>query len=305
MSLLLRCYRQTWVAILSLLLAGQASAVTIEHEKGSHEFKTTPKRVVVLGMGSLDVLDRLGIKPVGTPHSLLPEHLKKYAKTTLNTGNVSEPDFEAVFSMKPDVIIAENRMLPLYDELDEIAPTVMFYIQGGNYWEDAKKNWRMMGALFDKQVTAEEVISGMEQQLKTARGKAQKAHLSALMLMNNGNNLAMFNKGSRFSIIFDEFGFNESSSQKVAPVTGSHGNLISFEYVADANPDVIFVLDREQAIGKSAGKAQVMFDNPLVNKTQAAKNQKMVFVDPNSWYIAMGGMTATETMINDINQALN
>ncbi len=259
----------------SLALAAQASAVTIQHFKGTSEFDDTPKRVVVLGNGSLDVLDRIGVKPVGAPHSLLPEYLADYNQTTGNTGSVGEPDFEAIFTLKPDVIIAENRMLRVYDDLNQIAPTVMFYVDNGQYWQDAQKNWRMLGKLFDKQSEVEALIAETQQQLDNASSKVAKQKLNALMLMNNGSNVAMFNKGSRFSIVFDDFGFAESSSKKVAPIEGSHGNLISFEYVADAQPEVIFILDREQAIGGSVGKAKELFNNPLVAQRQQRKTTRL------------------------------
>lgn len=289
----------------TLALAAQASAVTIQHFKGTSEFDSTPKRVVVLGNGSLDVLDRIGVKPVGAPHSLLPEYLADYKQTTGNTGSVGEPDFEALFTLKPDVIIAENRMLRVYDDLNQIAPTVMFYVDNGQYWQDTQANWRMLGKLFDKQDEVEALIAETQQQLDSASSKVAKQNLNALMLMNNGSNVAMFNKGSRFSIVFDDFGFAESTSKKVAPIEGSHGNLISFEYVADAQPEVIFILDREQAIGRSVGKAKELFNNPLVDSTPAAKNNKIVYIDPNAWYISGGGVTATQTMISDIDKALN
>ncbi|MCW8349136.1 ABC transporter substrate-binding protein [Vibrio sp. ZSDZ65] len=286
------------------MFVGHAFAVTIDHYKGSVEFKETPKRVVVLGNGSLDVLDRIGVQPVGAPHGLLPSYLTQYKTSTSNTGSVSEPDFETIYTLKPDVIIAENRMLRIYDELNEIAPTVMFYVDNGQYWQDTQANWRMLGQLFDKEQEVEALIEETQSQLTTAADQVEEEQLNALMLMNNGNNVAMFNKGSRFSIIFDDFNFAESNSQNVAPVEGSHGNLISFEYISDAKPDVIFILDREQAIGRSVGKAKEMFNNPLVNSTPAAKAKKVVFIDPNAWYLSGGGVTATQTMISDITSAL-
>ncbi|MFH0263399.1 siderophore ABC transporter substrate-binding protein [Vibrio barjaei] len=289
----------------SFAMVANASAVTIQHFKGTSEFDETPKRVVVLGNGSLDVLDRLGVKPVGAPHSLLPDYLAKYKASTGNTGSVGEPDFEAIFTLKPDVIIAENRMLRVYDELNKIAPTVMFYVDNGEYWQDTQANWRMLGELFDKEAEAEALIAETQAQFDKTASVVSKQDLNALMLMNNGNNVAMFNKGSRFSIVFDDFGFGESTSQSVAPIQGSHGNLISFEYVADAKPEVIFILDREQAIGRSVGKAKELFNNPLVNSTPAAQNKKIVYINPNAWYISGGGVTATQTMIADIDKALN
>ncbi len=281
-----------------------AHAVTIKHVKGTTEFSSVPKRVVVLGNASLDVLDRLGIQPVGAPHSLLPPYLKKYEQSAKNTGTTAEPDFETVFALKPDVIIAENRMLKIYDEIKQIAPTVMFYIDSGNYWQDAQKNWRMLGKLFSKEAEIEQLISELQGKISLTGDLVSQQQLDALMIMNNGNNLAMFNKGSRFSLIFDEFGFGQSSSENVAPIKGNHGNLISFEYIADAKPDVMFVMDREQAIGRSSGKAQALFNNPLVNRTPAAINNKLIFIDSNAWYISTGGITATELMVLDARKAL-
>ncbi|MGF1777097.1 siderophore ABC transporter substrate-binding protein [Vibrio nomapromontoriensis] len=296
--------RATIVVAACSMFVGHAFAVTIDHYKGSVEFKEIPKRVVVLGNGSLDVLDRIGVQPIGAPHGLLPSYLTQYKTSTSNTGSVSEPDFETIYTLKPDVIIAENRMLRIYDELNEIAPTVMFYVDNGQYWQDTQANWRMLGQLFDKEKEVETLIEETQSQLTTAADQVKEEQLNALMLMNNGNNVAMFNKGSRFSIIFDDFNFAESNSQNVAPVEGSHGNLISFEYISDAKPEVIFILDREQAIGRSVGKAKEMFNNPLVNSTPAAKAKKVVFIDPNAWYLSGGGVTATQTMISDITSAL-
>ncbi len=159
----------------SFAMIASASAITIQHFKGTAEFDETPKRVVVLGNGSLDVLDRLGVQPVGAPHSLLPDYLAKYKESTSNTGSVGEPDFEAIFTLKPDVIIAENRMLRVYDDLNKIAPTVMFYVDNGEYWKDAQANWRMLGKLFDKEAEVEALIAETQAQFdKTAAEVSNK-----------------------------------------------------------------------------------------------------------------------------------
>jgi len=292
----------TLLALLAVILPAQA--ISIKHLKGSANFNEVPKRVVVLGNASLDVLDRLGIHVIGAPHSLLPNYLADYQHSTQNTGTTAEPDFEAIFTLKPDVIIAENRMLKIYDDITQIAPTIMFYIDSGNYWQDAQKNWRMLGKLFNKEIEVEALISEIQLKITNIGQQVTEQQLTALMIMNNGNNLAMFNKGSRFSLIFDKFSFAQSSSINIAPIKGNHGSLISFEYIADAKPDVMFVMDREQAIGRSSGKAQALFNNPLVNATPAAINNRLIFINSNAWYISTGGITATELMIADAQKAL-
>lgn len=289
---------------LSFTMAVQAETVTVEHVKGTAQFAEIPQRVVVLGFGSLDVLDKIGVKPVGAPHSLMPDYLESYKETTANTGSLSEPDFEAIYMLKPDVIIAENRMLKVYDKLAQIAPTIMFSIEGDNYWADAQENWRALGQLFDKQAEVEAIIEETQTSITAVNDKVASEQTSAMMLMNNGNNIAMFNKGSRFSIIFDDFGFVESKSAAVAPIKGSHGNLISFEYIADAKPEVLYVLDREKAIGKSEGRAQQLFNNPLVAATPAAQKGNIVYLDSSAWYLAGGGVTAIHRMLGDIERTI-
>lgn len=288
----------------SLMMTAQAETVTIEHVKGTAQFDEVPQRVVVLGFGSLDVLDKIGVKPVGAPHSLMPDYLTSYKETTANTGSLSEPDFEAIYMLKPDVIIAENRMLKVYDKLAQIAPTIMFSIEGDKYWTDAQQNWRALGQLFDKQAEIEAIIAETQDSIAAVNDKVTSGETTAMMLMNNGNNIAMFNKGSRFSIIFDDFGYVESKSATVAPIKGTHGNLISFEYIADAKPEVLYVLDREKAIGKSEGRAQQLFDNPLVAATPAAQQGNIVYLDSSAWYLAGGGVTAIHRMLGDIERTI-
>ncbi|KDM91712.1 siderophore ABC transporter substrate-binding protein [Photobacterium galatheae] len=289
------------------LLAAQAvfadnnSPKSIKHALGEITLNKVPQRVVVLGQGSLDTLDRLGVEPVGVVKSMMPAYLNKYQdEKYVGVGSVVEPDFEAIFMAKPDLIIAEARMTALMDQLSEIAPTIMYSVEYGQYWQDAQQNWRMLGEIFNKQAEAEQLIAETQTKLNAAKQRVKDSKMNALMLMNNGNKLAMFNEGSRFSMVFDDFGFTPARSEKVS-AGGPHGNLISFEYVADAKPDAMLVLDREQAIGRDNGKAKARFDNPLVKSTPAYKQNHIVYLNPNAWYITMAGATATELMIDDIN----
>ncbi len=57
-----------------------------------------------------------------------------------------------------------------------------------------------------------------------------------------------------------------SQGATVAPIKGTHG-IIYFWNCADAKPEVLYILDREKAIGRSEGRAPQLFDNPLVAAT--------------------------------------
>lgn len=292
----------TLFSIFTLSAIAQAESITIEHSLGKVTLENTPQRVVVVGgHGSLDTLNRLGIKPVGVVTNMLPEYLKEYGEgETTSIGSMKEVDFETIFTLKPDIIIAESRMVDSYSTLSSIAPTVMYMVDNGDYWNDTQKNWRMLGKIFDKEEVVETIITDTQSQLTHTREKIESQNLKTLAIMNSGNNISMFGHKSRFSVIFDEFGFQEARSSESQ---NSHGNLISFEFIAEAAPDVIFILDRESAIGQSSGKAQALFDNVLMKSTPAYKNNRIVYLNPSAWYLTIAGMDATQIMIDDVNSA--
>lgn len=67
---------------------------------------------------------------------------------------------------------------------------------------------------------------------------------------------------------------------------------------------MLYVLDREKAIGKSEGRAQQLFDNPLVAATPAAQHGNIVYLDSSAWYLAGGGVTAIHRMLGDIERTI-
>ncbi|WP_239502648.1 siderophore ABC transporter substrate-binding protein [Vibrio astriarenae] len=290
---------------LLLTFSSLSFAKTIEHTLGSIEIKEQPQRIVVLSHGALDFLDEIGVEPVGVVKQLLPSHLEQYGdKKYQALGSLKEPNFEEIFMAKPDLIIAEGRQAELYKDLSAIAPVYMYQIDNSDYWKTTQHHWRVLGDLFGQTEQVEGMITKIEEQFRAIESETKANSMNAMSVMNAGNRLSMFGTNSRFSVIYDELGFETRESKNVESVARPHGNLISFEYVADAQPDVIFILDRQQAIGQGNANSAQFFDNPLVNSTPAAKTNKVVFLDSAAWYLTAGGYTSTQIMINDVKQVL-
>lgn len=88
--------------------------------------------------------------------------------------------------------------------------------------------------------------------------------------------------------------------------TSTHGNEASFEFIVDKNPDYIFAMDRDAAIGTDGAQmAQEILENELVKSTDAYKNGHVVYLaHPNVWYTAEGGIQALSEMLSDLENAL-
>lgn len=74
----------------------------------------------------------------------------------------------------------------------------------------------------------------------------------------------------------------------------------------DKNPDYIFAMNRDAAIGtQGAQLAAEVLDNELINKTDAAQNGRVVVLEhSNVWYTAEGGITALRVMLQDLEKAM-
>ncbi len=282
--------------------ASHAEVVEVKHEMGTTQLPSNPSRVVVLGIGALDAVDSLGITPVAVSKvSMLPDYLAKY-RNYPSSGSLFEPDFEAIYNDKPDVIIAGPRSAPHYAELSKIAPTVIYgAARGSDYWQATQEEWRKLGTLFAKQPLVEQKIAELDGQFKAIRDYNQAHQADALMVMSSGGNITTFGAQSRFAIIYKDFGFRETV-KNIKP--SQHGDLISYEYIQKANPSTLFILDRDKLVNKGKSQTHQEFENDLVKATNAYQHQRMTYLDLNAWYLAISGVRATEQMVTDIESSL-
>lgn len=279
-----------------------SATITVSHQLGKTTLNTKPERVVVIGTGSLDALDYFGIKPVAVSKtSMMPNYLLKYnAKEFASSGSLNEPDFEAIYMQKPDLIIIGSRAINAYSELSKIAPTVMFAPASNGYWQSTQQQWRMLADIFEIQEQVEAKIASVDTAISEIAQYNKTNNVKALTVMSAGGNITTFGAQSRFSAIYRDFGF-----QEVAPniKESLHGDLISYEFISNVNPANIFIIDKDKLINKDKSRTREEFANPLVKSTDAYKNDKLHYLDINAWYLALAGVTATDKMIQDMQQS--
>lgn len=278
-----------------------AEKLTIEHKYGEVEIDKNPEKVVVFDFGILDTLDELGVEVAGVPQTAVPSYLEKYAdKKYTNVGSLKEPDFEAIHAMQPDVIFISGRQAELYDQFAEIAPTVYVELDYTKYMESFEKNMNLVGEIFDKK---EEVASALEEidtTVEEVNKKASENGKKGLIVLANEGKVSAYGPSSRFGLIHDVFGFG--AADKNIEVS-THGQSITMEYIMETNPDVLFVIDRNSAVGGEAG-AEKVIENELVKKTTAFKENKIIYLDPDAWYLSGGGLQSVKLMAEEIEAAL-
>ena len=278
--------------------ADEATTITVEHAQGSTaNVPVNPEKVFTFDLGVLDTLDALGVEPAGVPEAAYPEALNKYADAKYSKiGSLKEPDFEAVSAGDPDLIIISGRTAGAYEELSKIAPTIDLSIDAAQPMESFKAQTEKLGTIFDKAAEVEEKLGAVDASISDTKAKAADAG-KGLIVLTSGGELTAYGAGSRFGIIHDVLGVPTAADVKV---DGSHGEAISFEYIKQANPDILYVINRDTAVGTEASVANPILDNELVQSTNAAKNNKVINLDPAGWYIVGYGLNNVQAMVDAV-----
>lgn len=275
------------VVLPALLLAFQlpaaAATLTIEHSQGETRVEQNPATVAVLDWSTLDTMTVLGVEAQGVPGgNFVPQVLAQYAdEKFVRVGTLFEPDYEALKNLQPDLIILGRRAAGHYDEVAKYGPTLDLTPDPNDLLGSVVRNIKLLGNLFERQDEAlrvvEELTAAAEQlqQLTSQQG-------TGLTLLTTGGKMAAFGLGTRFGMIHDVFGMEMAASDLAV---GRHGQSVSHEYILQANPDWLFVMDRDAAIHREGIGARQMMDNELIEMTSAGSKGQIIYLDPEAWYL--------------------
>lgn len=278
--------------------AADKEVVTVQDGHGQKfEMMKKPQKIVVFDMGSLDTIHALeeSEKVVGVPQKNLPSYLSEFENVS-SVGGLKEPDLEKINQLKPDLIIISGRQEDYQETLSAIAPTLYVALESGQAWEDTLKNIEQLGQILDKESEAKSHIDSLKARRDQLREKIENKEEKALITLVNEGQLSAYGSGSRFGIIHDAFGYKQADDTIEA---STHGQSVSFEYVLEKNPDVLFIIDRTQAIGGDTHNNNIE-TQPLIAETKAAQNERLVRLNPEVWYLSGGGIESLNLMMDDL-----
>ncbi|MBY6154429.1 siderophore ABC transporter substrate-binding protein [Vannielia litorea] len=292
--------RLATLAALALTPAALAAqTVEIETYAGPVSVPQAPEKVVVLDIAAIDSLSALGVSIDAVPQFTPPAYLADVFASAQPVGSLFEPDFEAIASLGPELIVAGGRSQAQVEPLSQIAPTVDMTI-----WEDVVGQGRARleayGKLFAKEDEAAELVGELDAAVEGAKAAADGKG-DALILLVNGGKISAYGDDSRFGWLHSTLGLPEAYPELTAE---THGEAVSFEFVAEVNPDWILVIDRGAAIGQEGEAASAVLDTPLIAGTTAGQNGQIVYLESARLYIAGGGINSMLGTIGEVTEAL-
>lgn len=276
-----------------------ANAVEIETARGPVTIKETPQKIAVFDVAAIDTLDRLGVKLAGVPKKLyVPEleHLKSGAEMI---GDIFEPDLESLSALAPDLVIVGSRSSAKIAAIEQVAQTIDMTMDGDDLVEQAKARLSAYGVLFDRGEEAAAAVHELDDAVNAVQA-AVAGKGNGLIVMTNGPKVSAYGPGSRFGWIHAALRLPPAVANIEA---ATHGEAVSFEFIREANPDWLLVLDRAAAVGSGEQNARATLDNELIAQTSAWKKGQVVYLPAADFYISAGGVQSMQHVMAVIQEA--
>lgn len=277
--------------------------ITIVHKLGTTVIEQRPRHVAVLDMNEVDFLDQLGVPVAGMVKDYVPHFLTRYKEDQgiRDLGAIVQPNLEHIHALQPDLVLMTSIQANHYQELSQIAPTLHFDVDYQNseskHIEVVKQHLLTLGRIFGKEDLARQKAAELDAKVADARKVTQERPEKALIVLHNNGAFSAFGVQSRYGFVFDALGVKPAST---AIEAGLHGQPISSEFIQQANPDIIYVVDRTAVMEHRPVMTAEQMANPLLRQTNAWKNGRVIFVDADAWYITAASVTSLKRVIDDV-----
>lgn len=272
--------------------AAALATVTVEDNHGPIEVPMSPERVVALDNTTFQTLSDWGVRLVAAPKPLMYDLWPSLSggDEVLDVGLHREPDIEAVLSADPDLIVGGYRFREIYDQLKDIQPATIETSprDGEEHTSELKRQTTILGQVFDKNAEAAALNAGLDEAISEAKAAYDPSQTVMGLIASGGKiSYAAPGEGRGVGHLFPTLGLTPALDR--AAEDASHGDDISVEAIAAANPEWLFVLDRDAQFGEDG----YVSAKDLVENAEALKNvpavQKgqVVYLD-GSFYLDEG-----------------
>lgn len=280
-----------------------ATPIVVKHELGTTSIAYHPQHAAVLDMNEADFLDQLSIPIAGMPKDYVPHFLQKYKddQKVQDLGAIVQPNMERIYTLKPDIILMTPLQANQYQALSKIAPTVHYDINFNNsqqhHIEAIKAHLITLGQIFNQQLLATQKVDALDAKVAEVRKITANRPEKALVVLHNNGAFSNFGVQSRYGFVFNALGVKPAST---VVDTSLHGQPISSEFIKQADPDILYIVDRTAVMEHRPTIDAERMSNPLLRQTKAWKNGKVVFVDADAWYITAASPTSMHILIDDV-----
>lgn len=258
----------------------------------------------VMDFGALDTLQALGKTEavIAFPVKSAPSYIGEIKTASVNdTGSLKDASVELLTEIKPDFIVISPRLGGKAEELGKIAPVINFAATGDDYFAAVSQNVLALAKQVNAETEANTKLNELNAKLDDVRSNVAKSDKTALVMMHNGGKTFAAPTGGAGKFIHNFLGVKNA----VTAAPSEERQAVNAEFLAEVQPDVIYIVDRSAAIGQDP-MALDTFKNEVVStvKTKDGNDIKVVYLEPALWYLSGNGLMSVEAQAKEVEAGL-
>lgn len=253
----------------------------VQSVKGEVEIPTNPQRVVDIS-GSSEELILIGLTPEGTANvdSYETDKVTSYMSDTLGGSTIvghsmlDTMDMEAILSLDPDLIIMAPRQEKIYDQLTEMAPTVMLEDQS-NDWEQKMLD---VATLFEEEDLINEWLTNYYESAEKVGNEIKEVNgedKSYLTVLASQGQFMVFSEGGIGTVLKDDM--NLPQPENMPAQDDITLPTVSVEGLAEIDADYLMVIATE------SDKADLE-NNSVFNEMRAVQEGNLIILDASPYF---------------------
>jgi iron complex transport system substrate-binding protein len=295
----------------SMILVGCANTSTVKEEgktvtvtdvRGQVEIPENPERIVDLS-GNSDILSILGYKVTGTANSDAYDYTKfpTYLEDTLKGATIlgysmqDTMDVEAIMNLNPDLIVISTVQEKMYDQLSEIAPTVMIKLEALSWKEDVKT----LAKVFNKEEAANTWLENYDKKSKEVGDKIKETYgkdTTYLSFLASGGQFYVFDGAGFGNVLYEDLGLTKPEG--MPEQNDISLPVVTYEGLASIKSDYIFVIATDEDL-------KVLEENAVWNNLPQVKEGKVVKLDSSPYFVQGYSPIGRQVLLDEIMEMLN
>jgi iron complex transport system substrate-binding protein len=204
-------------------------------------------------------------------------------------------DVEAIINLNPDLIVISTVQEKMYEQLSEIAPTVMIKLEALNWKDDVKA----FAKVFNKDEAASTWLENYDKKSREVGEKIKEKYgkdASYLSFLASGGQFYIFDGAGFGSVLYQDLGLGKPEGMpKQSDISLP---VVTYEGLAVIQSDYIFVIATDEDLKTLEG-------NAIWNSLPQVKEGKVIKLASSPYFVQGYSSIGRQMLLDEIAVMLN
>ncbi|MCY1563960.1 ABC transporter substrate-binding protein [Staphylococcus pettenkoferi] len=278
----------------------------IKHAAGTTQIPEVIESAVALEYSFVDALVALDVNVTGVADdgdsANLIDPIRNQVGDYVSAGERLNPDFDAIKKAEPQLIIADqDRHKDMYDDLTQIAPTILVKSFDANYNENLDA-FRIIGKAVSKEDKAQEVMKQHEDKINDYKDQISlDTDQTTLPIVVTNDGVVAHSVKTYVGSFLESLDFKPALTKEVVENSSEYMGAdyleLDYKQLSEVNPERLFIMVEDE----NSDEVKALQNSEAWSHVDAVEKARAHFVNRETW-AKFRGLVASEDIAKEISE---